>query len=120
MTETSYRVVREFVGHNKKYQDGFSLVELEPKTGRTHQIRVVLKHLGLPIVSDATYVGRKRYKTDIVWCHRQFLHAKKLCFEHPVSRQILCFESPLSNDLSETLANLEEDEVQVVGKKGFN
>ncbi len=60
------------------YEGGFSLLELVPKTGRTHQIRVHLKFLHHPIVGDERYVGDKRWKLDQLWCPRQWLHASSL------------------------------------------
>ncbi|MFC1653269.1 RluA family pseudouridine synthase [Patescibacteria group bacterium] len=111
MTETHYKVVKEFEKISDKklmvkgYQ-GFSLVELHPKTGRTHQIRVVLTHLHHPIVGDGKYVGRKRSKADVRWCPRQFLHALKLEFSHPDTGDRVEHEAPLSDDLSSSLALL--------------
>ena len=77
----------------------FTLVRCFPKTGRTHQIRVHLKYIGHPIVSDATYCGRKMYRLDTRWCPRQFLHAVKIGFKHPVSGEWMEFESGLPEDL---------------------
>lgn len=91
VSKTSYKV--------KKHYQGYSLVELYPKTGRTHQIRVVLKHLGHPIVGDTKYVGRKRAKTDSLWCKRQFLHAAKITFAHPKTKKRVTFEAELAEDL---------------------
>ena len=96
---TQYRVVENF-------KEGYCLLELRPLTGRTHQIRVHLKHLGHPIVGDAKYGGRKTVRTDRGWCPRQFLHASYLGFDHPVSGQSVEFESPLPNDLKKALAAL--------------
>jgi 23S rRNA pseudouridine1911/1915/1917 synthase len=76
-----------------------TLVRCFPKTGRTHQIRVHLKHIGFPIVSDEKYVGRKMYRLDHRWCPRQFLHAAKISFKHPVSDEPMEFESKLPQDL---------------------
>jgi len=82
----------------KSYQ-GFSLVECQPKTGRTHQIRVHMLHLHHPIVSDETYLGKKRSTLDIVWCPRLFLHARELSFTHPRSGKRLSFTAELPADL---------------------
>jgi 23S rRNA pseudouridine1911/1915/1917 synthase len=71
-SETKYRV--------KKYFDGYTLVGLWPKTGRTHQIRVHMKYLGHPIVSDSFYAGRKTSRRDREWCPRLFLHAEEISF----------------------------------------
>lgn len=79
---------------------GFSLVKCQPKTGRTHQIRVHLQHLQHPIVGDYTYVGKKRAKIDSLWCPRQFLHASKITFSHPRTNKNLTVDAPLPEDLS--------------------
>jgi 23S rRNA pseudouridine1911/1915/1917 synthase len=84
----------------------FTLVKCFPLTGRTHQIRVHLKYLNLPIVGDDKYGGRKVVRIDHRWCRRQFLHAKRLEFTHPVSRERLVFESKLPDDLNLALSNL--------------
>jgi 23S rRNA pseudouridine1911/1915/1917 synthase len=63
---------------------GFSLVELELKTGRTHQIRVHLSHLGHPIVGDDMYAGRP-FEAEGLRVERQALHAALLAFSHPIT-----------------------------------
>jgi 23S rRNA pseudouridine1911/1915/1917 synthase len=68
-----------------------SVVRIKPVTGRTHQIRVHLKHLGTPVLGDAVY-GHK----DL---GRQRLHAQKLTFPHPVTLETLTFEAPLPEDM---------------------
>jgi 23S rRNA pseudouridine1911/1915/1917 synthase len=87
----------------KLYAGGFTLVRCFPKTGRTHQIRVHLKHIGYPIVSDDKYVGRKMDRLDHRFCPRQFLHAAKLGFNHPETGNWVEFEAPLPEDLEKTL-----------------
>lgn len=104
MTETGYKVINTY--EHKDYDDGFAIVELYPKTGRTHQLRVILKHLSHPIVGDWHYLGRKRAKADAKWCGRQFLHARKLCFNLPSNNERVCFESQLSPDLETSLLHL--------------
>lgn len=84
----------------------FTLVNCFPLTGRTHQIRVHLKHLGFPIVSDEKYGGRKTVRLDRRWCPRQFLHAFHLELDHPKTGERLEFESPLPEDLKAALTNL--------------
>lgn len=84
----------------------FTMLRCKPKTGRTHQIRVHLKYIGHPIVADETYVGRKMYRLDHRWCPRQFLHAAKIEFQHPVGGEWLIFESTLPEDLEKALRNL--------------
>lgn len=84
----------------------FTLVKCFPETGRTHQIRVHLKHIQHPIVSDEKYVGRKMNRLDKRWCSRMFLHAARVTFKHPKSGAMMELESPLPEDLSQALANL--------------
>jgi len=85
------------------YQDGFSLMRLIPKTGRTHQIRVHMSHIGHPLVGDELYGGRKRTQRDREWCPRHFLHAASIEFNHPKTRVRMKIESPLGDDLKEAL-----------------
>jgi 23S rRNA pseudouridine1911/1915/1917 synthase len=80
---TDYRVLADI--------EGGVLVECTLHTGRTHQIRVHLKHLGHPVLGDEVYGRRGVYP-------RQMLHAWKLGFAHPRTGEPLCFESPLPAD----------------------
>lgn len=86
----------------------FTFVSCFPLTGRTHQIRVHLKYLGFPIVSDGKYGGRKTVRLDHRWCLRQFLHACKLEINHPRTGERMSFESPLPEDLKQALVYLKE------------
>jgi 23S rRNA-/tRNA-specific pseudouridylate synthase len=69
----------------KTYQQGFSWVKCQPKTGRMHQIRVHMNATGHPLVGDPLYLGRKRLKMDRLWTDGQVLSAVKLEFRHPRS-----------------------------------
>ena len=93
---TNYKVIKTLKGEDEK----FSLVELYPKTGRTHQIRIHLKFIGHPIVGDYFYAGRKTAREDRLWCPRLFLHAAKITFFHPETGKELTFESELPKDLN--------------------
>jgi len=86
----------------------FSLLELTPKTGRTHQIRVHLKFLGYPLVSDQKYAGRKTFKLDLLWCPRHFLHACFLSFNHPSTDTRISFSSKLPLDLRIAMIKLKD------------
>jgi len=88
--------------------EDFSLVAVFPQTGRTHQIRVHFSHLGYPLVSDPFYVGKKRLKSDLLWCPRLFLHAKKIGFYHPKSNKWVEFVSELPADLKKALKSLKK------------
>lgn len=92
---------------SSRYQQ-FSLLSCQPLTGRTHQIRVHLKHIGFPIVGDDKYGGRKTVRLDHRWCRRQFLHAHKLEFTHPGTKEVLTFESSLPADLALSLNYLDK------------
>lgn len=100
---TEYKVI-------KYYQESYTLLCVFPKTGRTHQIRVHLKYLGNPIVSDSLYAGRKTLRKDKTWCPRLFLHAGEISFIHPVSKKRLKIETDLPADLKKVLSFLEKKE----------
>lgn len=102
--KTKYRVIANYQIF-KLPIDKNSLLEVEPETGRTHQIRVHLRHLGHPIVGDLKYGGR-RAKKDRKWCPRLFLHASHLSFDHPQQEKLVNFQSPLPKDLEEVLSGL--------------
>ncbi|MCL4389820.1 MAG: RluA family pseudouridine synthase [Patescibacteria group bacterium] len=100
---TDYKTISNF-----KFQiSNFSLLELIPHTGRTHQIRVHLKYLGYPIVADPIYGGRKNLQADKRFCPRLFLHATHLEIAHPQTGEILKFDSPLPVDLRKVLDGLQ-------------
>lgn len=101
-SETSYRVA----GYYSNGKEKFSLVEANPKTGRTHQIRIHFKFLGHPLVADTFYAGRKTARADRVWCPRLFLHAASISFSHPKEARLLSFKSALPADLTLALENL--------------
>lgn len=92
-----------------------SLIQCNLETGRTHQIRAHMKHVGHPLFNDAMYGGDKirkgtqfaKYKAFIHNCFellpRQALHAKSLGFSHPESGEKLFFEAPLPEDMQQVL-----------------
>ncbi len=75
-----------------------SYVEVRLETGRTHQIRAHFAAIGHPLTGDETYGGARRYGLE-----RQFLHAHRLAFDHPLGGERLAFESPLPADLATAL-----------------
>lgn len=85
------------VTHFKKLaydeEKNLSLAELKLETGRTHQIRVHLKHIGHPIIGDFLY------NPDYIFCKRQALHSASLEFIHPITKKEMHFASPLPEDL---------------------
>lgn len=89
-------------------------VRLLPRTGRTHQLRVHMSHLGHPLLADSLYGGREQAtEADLddrlpkegspVLIQRQALHAMRLSFAHPVTGQPMEFEAPLPADMQRTL-----------------
>ena len=103
---TLYRVRRSF--------ERFTLLNVELKTGRTHQIRVHLAWLKHPVVGDETYGGGRdntiqdpQLRARIRNLNRHFLHAEKLGFTHPETREPVKFESPLPQELIGVLTVLE-------------
>ncbi len=103
---THYRVIETFDGADKK--GVASLLELQLETGRTHQIRVHLAHIGHPVLGDQVYgTGFKtqvsllteRANAALDALGRQALHAAELEFEHPVNLEQLAFESVIPLDI---------------------
>lgn len=86
---THYHLIREANGH--------SLVSLQLETGRTHQIRIHLKHLGFPLVGDYLY------NPDMEYISRQALHSFRLSFPHPITGEAMDFTAPLPEDMENIL-----------------
>ena len=108
MAHSRYKVV---ASHN-----GICELQVELLTGRTHQIRVHLSSIGLPLVGDRVY-GRARGRDARLG--RPALHAMRLGFEHPIRGQRLVFETSLPDDLSELALSLGPSE-PAVGPLGDN
>ncbi len=128
--QTYFEVVERF--------RGFSAIRCLPRTGRTHQIRVHLAHVGCPILCDKQYGGRSTITLDEIAeridrtptigkrptlkpgvpvepkpqptpiLARQALHARKITFEHPTTRETIVVEAPLPADIQATLDALRE------------
>jgi len=111
--KTRYKVLRYLkrsdlpAGQTSPENIVFSLLELKPETGRTHQIRVHLKFWGHPIVADEFYAGRKTSRRDREWCPRLFLHASFIVFVHPKTGKKMEFSLPLPSDLKKALDQLQ-------------
>lgn len=119
-SRTFYRVVERFTR--------FALIDVFPKTGRTHQIRVHLDHIGHPILCDRIYGGRARISREELarlagvtekstagetdreepplLLERQALHAARLTLDHPASGERITIEAPLPPDITRTLEAL--------------
>jgi 23S rRNA pseudouridine1911/1915/1917 synthase len=104
---TIYRVRERYRLHDRAVGDqDFTLVELELKTGRTHQIRVHLSYLGFPIVGDDMYDGRPFEHEERTIIARQALHAATLGLTHPVSGESMQFTAPMRGDMGDLVATL--------------
>jgi 23S rRNA pseudouridine1911/1915/1917 synthase len=106
---THYRVLARFRAH--------TLVRAELESGRTHQIRVHLAHIGFPVVGDPLYGGRRRIPAGCTPAlaaalgafRRQALHAERLALRHPVTGRRMEWQAPLPADMQSLLAALEQD-----------
>ncbi len=106
---THYRVTERFGSH--------TLLRVQLETGRTHQIRVHMAHIGFPLVGDATYGGRARLPRGITaeliqtlqQFKRQALHARELGLIHPVSGEEMHFEAPWPDDFTHLVKMLRKE-----------
>lgn len=112
--ETVFQVVERF--------RGFAIVHVMPKTGRTHQIRVHMAHIGCPVLCDRLYSGRASITEAMLHggvdqaagndqsalLNRQALHAQKISFLHPISQAPLTIEAPLPADLLKVRESLRQ------------
>jgi len=105
---THYRVIDRFAHHTH--------VKAILETGRTHQIRVHLSHIGYPLIGDPMYGGKIRFpkkadevlKDALKGFKRQALHAKKLTISHPISGETMSWKAPLPDDMIALLGVLSE------------
>lgn len=113
--ETS-REAQTFYEVQERYR-GFALVKMLPKTGRTHQIRVHLAHIGYPVLCDRLYGGRAEIKRgelsgDLTDQHvvlkRQALHAHRIQLKHPVTKELMEFVAPIPADMQHAIDTLRE------------
>ena len=103
---THFQVARKF--HH------YTQVRLQLETGRTHQIRVHMAHINYALLGDTVYGGRARIPAGVDEAlqqairgfKRQALHAERLSFEHPRSREMVSFEAPLPDDFQRLLGAL--------------
>lgn len=98
---------REAVTHYETINEypGYTHVRLTLETGRTHQIRVHMAHIGHPVVCDEVYSGAK---PPFACCTGQCLHARRIAFVHPTSGELLDLESELPDYFKEVIAQLEK------------
>lgn len=98
---TNYRLQKVF--------GQFSQIRLRIETGRTHQIRVQMAHIGCPVAGDVVYGGRHRRQWEAAGgCHRQMLHAETLSFIHPASGEREAYTAPLPPDMNAFIARLRD------------
>jgi 23S rRNA pseudouridine1911/1915/1917 synthase len=96
---THYRVIDRYQNHTH--------VKVILETGRTHQIRVHLSHIGYPLIGDSMYGGKVRFpskadailKKALVNFKRQALHSRKLTLAHPISGELMSWKAPLPEDM---------------------
>jgi len=112
---TRYKVLRRIAGVGK-IGAPFTLVELHPRTGRTHQLRVHMSCMGHPIVADSVYGGGPLYRSmleghadraDGPMMTRQALHAQSIKFRHPRTGRNMELHAPLAGDFAEALNELQ-------------
>lgn len=96
---TEYEVVEVF--------NQASLLRVVIKTGRTHQIRVHMAHIGCPVLGDSVYGGKKAQWQGV---NRQCLHASQLTIAHPLTTEILQFDAPMPEDMKSLLTVLRQGE----------
>lgn len=99
---THYEVVERF--------PGATMVKVIPVTGRTHQIRVHMAHIGHPLIGDHFYLQAMNFPAEPLPMKRQALHAATLSFVHPGTKERVSFEAPLTEDLEELVAFLRKKE----------
>jgi 23S rRNA pseudouridine1911/1915/1917 synthase len=97
-SRTDFKALKKFKDH--------AYIEVYPKTGRTHQIRVHLAKIGFPILADTMY-GKPDHLEKDDYADRQMLHAYKIQFQHPVTKKTLRIEAPLPQDFLKSLKLLE-------------
>jgi 23S rRNA pseudouridine1911/1915/1917 synthase len=121
LASTFYEVIERFT---PTPSNKITYLKMFPKTGRTHQLRVHMQHIGHPIVADRMYGGRAMLKrsdldpnipeeADDFLIRRQALHAHRLSFTHPETGKPLTFEAPLPEDFQRTL-----DALRSKGERG--
>jgi len=106
---TRYRLMKRFRAH--------TLLHVQLESGRTHQIRVHLAHIGYPVVGDPVYGGRRRFPAaaspaliaELEAFTRQALHAARLKLAHPITGKEVEWEAPLPADMAHLVAVLEAD-----------
>lgn len=98
---THFKVLKRYTSNGK---DGYTLIEIDLKTGRTHQIRVHMSQIGYPVVGDDVYSsGKNPFEVT-----SQMLHAHILGFEHPTTKKWVEFKAPLPEYFEKVISELKE------------
>lgn len=108
--QTRYEVIATYSASHRtstssRLAVGYSLVACDITSGRTHQIRVHMQHLGHPLVADDKYQSKEEVAEDRLWCPRLFLHSYRLCFRDLADEDVL-LTCPLPLDLKSALKSL--------------
>lgn len=101
-SQTEFKILNEY--------KGATLLEAYPKTGRTHQIRVHFSYIGHPIIGDKDYGNKESEKiAKEAGLLRQFLHSKRIVFNHPVTNELIDLNDELPYDLKNCIINLKKN-----------
>lgn len=103
VTRTGKEAITEFKVL-KRFEEGYTLISINLKTGRTHQIRVHMSHIGYPIVGDDVYSNGK----NPFGATSQMLHAQRLGFTHPTTEKWVEFEADLPKEFKDVIKTLHE------------
>ena len=92
--KTEYTVI------NRNHSKNYTILNIKLHTGRTHQIRVHMSHIGHILLGDELYAIKHKYEGNIrEYIKRQALHAYKITFNHPITNKIVCVEAPIPEDI---------------------
>lgn len=103
---TQFKLIKKYFLKDGRKKEILSLIQVFPKTGRTHQIRVHMQYVGYPIFADSLYAGRKAFQNDRKFLSRHFLHASRIIFKSPTTGERVEFEAPIGNELTNFLSLL--------------
>ncbi|NDK10135.1 RluA family pseudouridine synthase [Candidatus Gracilibacteria bacterium] len=107
---THYKVLDEYILQLPEGEVTLSAVEVQIETGRMHQIRVHMAHIGNPILGDKTYGDKKlnSYFEKNYYIQRQMLHAWKLELMHPIKKKALKIQAPLKADMQKFIDSIKK------------
>ncbi|MBQ2311613.1 MAG: RluA family pseudouridine synthase [Firmicutes bacterium] len=114
---THFKTLETFDIKDTGQLQGYSIVEIKLDTGRTHQIRVHMTHIGHPLVGDELYAQLYGYAVDPEWMPRQALHAGALSFAHPEDGHLVSVFAKPPEDMRKCAALLRKMLVEQAGKE---